>query len=185
MLHGPNTHGSRRAGISWEFADMKSIQIYEGFIQFEERSAELYFEFSVRFHDNNALSWFWVEMAMEEKQHAGMLQHCREAGVFAEELPDEGQIQKLDEVFRRLEAEIAAPELRLDRAFDIAIRLESSEINDVYSQLTAPIEGPAYVMRKKIELAAENHFEKLFDAARKFGASPQIQTRLAKLRSSG
>jgi len=164
---------------------VKPIQIYEGFIQFEERSAELYLEFSVRFHNNNALSWFWVEMAMEEKQHAGMLQHCREARVFAEELPDEGQIQKLDEVFRRLEAEIAAPELRLDRAFDIAIRLESSEINDVYSQLTAPIEGPAYVMRKKIELASENHFEKLFDAARKFGASPQIQTRLAKLVSSG
>jgi hypothetical protein len=160
------------------------MQIYEGFIQFEERSASLYLDLSVRFHDQDALRWFWIEMAMEEKQHAGMLQHCREAGVFAEDLPDEGQIQRLNEVFRRLEEEIAKPELQADNAFDVAIRLESSEINDVYSKLTAPIDGPDYVMRKKIELSVQGHFEKLYEAARKFGASPQIQARLAKLLAS-
>ena len=44
-------------------------------------------ELSVRFFDNPELSWFWVDMAMEEKQHTSMLQHCREAGVFASERP--------------------------------------------------------------------------------------------------
>jgi len=66
---------------------MNASKIYDGFIRFEERSASLYMELSVRFFDNPELRWFWIEMAMEEKQHAGMLQHCREAGVFASELP--------------------------------------------------------------------------------------------------
>lgn len=164
---------------------MNATKIYEGFIGFEERSAELYLELSVRFVDNPALRWFWVEMAMEEKQHAGMLQHCREAGVFSGELPDQKQIERLDSLYRHLEARIAAPDLTLDDAFDAAIRLESSEINDVYSKLTAPIEGPAHVMRKKMELSVASHFEKLYDAAQTFGASAETQARLARLLSSG
>jgi hypothetical protein len=49
---------------------------------------------------------------------------------------------------RELELRIASPGLTLDDAFAIAIRLESSEINDVYNTLTAPIQGSAYVLRK-------------------------------------
>lgn len=75
---------------------MNATEVYEGFVRFEERSAELYLDLSVRFADTLEVRWFWVEMAMEEKQHAGMLQHCREAGVFANELPGEDQITKLD-----------------------------------------------------------------------------------------
>jgi hypothetical protein len=40
-------------------------------------------------------------------------------------------------------------------------------------------------MRKKMELSVGAHFQKLYDAACKFGASPTIQDRLAKLLSSG
>ena len=164
---------------------MEAAQVYEGFIHFEERSAQLYLELSVRFADNPALRWFWVEMAMEEKQHAGMLQHCREAGVYAGALPDKGQVERLDSLFTQIEKRILAPDLALDEAFDAAARLESSEINDVYNRLTAPIEGPAHIVRKKMELSVAGHFEKLRDAARRFGASAAIQSRLDKLLSSG
>ena len=75
---------------------MKASEVYDGFIQFEERSADLYLELSVRFMDNPALRWFWVEMAMEEKQHAGMLQHCREAGTIAGDLPTQEQMERSD-----------------------------------------------------------------------------------------
>jgi hypothetical protein len=160
---------------------MNPATVYEGFIDFEERSAELYLELSVRFADNAPLRWFWVEMAMEEKQHAGMLQHCRELGIFAAKLPDNTDINKLDTVYRKLESQIAAPDLTLDKAFDIAIRLESSEINDVFSRLTAPISGPAYVIRKKAELSLSGHFEKLYEAAKRFGTSSATQDRLARL----
>jgi rubrerythrin len=164
---------------------MKAAQVYEGFIGFEERSAELYLELSVKFADDLALRWFWVDMAMEEKQHAGMLQHCREAGVFAKQLPGPRQVEKLEALFKQMEQRIAAPNLTLDDAFDCAIRLESSEINDIYSKLTAPIQGPAHVMRKKMELSVASHFKRLFEAARTSGASPDIQQRLARLLTCG
>lgn len=164
---------------------MKASKIYDGFIRFEERSAALYLELSVRFFDNPELSWFWVEMAMEEKQHAGMLQHCREAGVFAPELPGKDQIQKLNSLFRQLEARLAQPKLTPEDAFEMAIELESSEINDIYSRLTAPIQGPSHVMRKKMELSVAGHFDRLHEAGSKFNASPAIQTRLAELSSHG
>ncbi len=164
---------------------MEPSQVYEGFIGFEERSAELYLELSVRFADDPALQWFWVDMAMEEKQHGGMLQHCREAGVFADHLPGPTEVERLDRLFRQMEQRISAPSLTLDDAFDCAIRLESSEINDIYSRLTAPISGPAHMMRKKMELSVASHFERLFEAGRSFGASPEIQNRLAKLLASG
>jgi rubrerythrin len=163
--------------------EIMNAKVYDGFIRFEERSAALYLELSVRFFDNAELSWFWVEMAMEEKQHAGILQHCREAGVFAAQLPDKDQIQRLSTLFRQLEARLAATQLTLDDAFDMAIELESSEINDIYSRLTAPIQGPAHVMRKKVELSVAGHFERLRAAASKFQAAPTIQTRLAGLLS--
>jgi hypothetical protein len=162
---------------------MNATRVYDGFIGLEDRSAGLYLELSVRFFDNPELSWFWVEMAMEEKQHAGMLQHCREAGIFAAELPDKDEIQRLNVLFRRLEARLAEPQLALDDAFEMAIELETSEINDVYSRLTAPIQGPAHVMRKKMELSLAGHFDRLSEAASKFHASPEIQTRLANLLS--
>jgi rubrerythrin len=162
---------------------MNASIIYDGFIQLEERSAALYLELSVRFFNNRDLSWFWVEMAMEEKQHAGMLQHCREAGVFASKLPGKGEIQRLNSLFRQLEMRLAQPKLTMDDAFEMAIELESSEINDVYSRLTAPIKGPAHVMRKKMELSLAGHFERLQDAASQFNVSRTVQTRLAELLS--
>jgi hypothetical protein len=160
---------------------MNGTKIYDGFIALEERSAALYLELSIRFFDNPELSWFWVEMAMEEKQHAGMLQHCREGRVFAPQLPDKDQIQRLQSLFQRLEARTNAPGLSLADAFEIAIELESSEINDIYSRLTAPIQGPAHVMRKKMELSVASHCERLQHAGSKFNASAAIQTRLAGL----
>ncbi|HLH30747.1 MAG TPA: hypothetical protein VKY31_06060 [Terriglobia bacterium] len=163
---------------------MNPVAVYEGFIGFEERSANLYLELSVRFADDPGLRWFWIEMAMEEKQHAGLLQHCREAGVFAGELPDDEQVEKLNQIYTRLEQRVESPELTLDEAFDVAIRLESSEINTVYSKLTAPIDGPAHVLRRKVQLSIENHFEKLHDAACRFGACTEIRSRLARLVAS-
>ena len=160
---------------------MRSPQIYDGFIQFEERSAEIYLELSVRFLRDNDLSWFWVEMAMEEKQHAGLLQYCRESGIWASPLPSREQMLRLKTLFDDLEHRMANSSLSLDGAFEIAIEMEVSEINEIYKCLTAPIEGPWYVQRKKIDLSVENHFSKLEEAARRFSASPEIQKRLAGL----
>ena len=156
-------------------------QLYDVFISFEERSADLYLDLSVRFLDNPELSWFWVEMAMEEKQHAGMLQYCKETGMFAHDLPDSEPIQRLAGLFKRLASKAAEPTLTIDDAFAIAVELEASEINDIYRNLTAHIDGPWHVVRKKIELSEENHFEHLKKSARQFGVSSRIIEQLLKV----
>ena len=156
-------------------------QLYDVFIAFEDRSADLYLDLSVRFLNNVELSWFWVEMAMEEKQHAGMLQYCKETGMFSPRLPEEQNIQQLASVFKRLRQKIAKPDLTIDEAFEVAIELEASEINDIYKNLTYHIDGPAYIVRKKLELSEENHFERLKDSVVRFGVSSSVSERLMRL----
>jgi hypothetical protein len=160
---------------------MMPQQLYDVFISFEEHSADLYLDLSVRFVDNVELSWFWVEMAMEEKQHAGMLQYCKEMGMFARWLPDEISIQRLAGLFKRLGEKIADSGLTVDTAFEVAIELEASEINEIYKNLTEHIDGPAYIVRKKLELSEENHFNRLKQSAVRFGVSPTICDRLTRL----
>jgi len=159
-------------------------QLYDIFIGFEERSAELYLNMSVKFADSPEMSWFWVEMAMEEKQHAGMLQYCKETGMFASNLPTTEQIQRLAAMFKTLHGLVVSPGFDLDQAFDVAITIESSEINEIYDNLTSNLSGPWYVIRKKIELSICNHFEKLWHAAERFSASEAVRTRLDQLRQA-
>jgi hypothetical protein len=156
-------------------------QVYEIFIKFEEHSASLYLDLSTRFHENPALSWFWVEMAMEEKRHAGLLQFCRETGTRCAVIPTDEQIQHLAGLFKDLGARTSMANLTVDEAFDIAIALESSEINEIYDNLVANVSGPFYVIRRKIELSIRNHFAKLRAAAVQFGASRSTLERLANL----
>jgi len=155
-------------------------QLFEVFIQFEEHASSLYLDLSARFGENLALSWFWIEMAMDEKQHAGLLQFCKEAGTVISVVPTDEQIQHLGGLFKELSAKATKPDLALDEAFDIAIAVESSEINEIFDNLIKNITGPLYVIRKKVELAI-NHFTKLREAGVRFGVSKSILERLADL----
>jgi hypothetical protein len=86
-------------------------------------------------------------------------------------------------LLQHLETRASAPDVRLEDAFELAIELENSEINDVYAALTALIDGPTYVIKQKIRLSIDHHFKRLLEAACKFGASPETQMRLAELLS--
>ena len=163
---------------------MEPSRLYGQFIRCEDRSAQLYLDVSVHFYDQVEISWFWIELAMEEKQHAGMLQYCKETGMFASNLPTTEQIQRLAAMFKTLHGLVVSPGFDLDQAFDVAITIESSEINEIYDNLTSNLSGPWYVIRKKIELSICNHFEKLRHAAERFSASEAVRTRLDQLRQA-
>ena len=77
--------------------------VYRRFVDFEERAAAIYLHLASRFRDNPSLGTFWLDMALHEKQHAGLLQFCLWEGLLSAELPDSGEIQKLTAIFRRLE----------------------------------------------------------------------------------
>jgi hypothetical protein len=156
---------------------MEPTLIYDDFMRCEDRSAQLYLDLSIRFCEEVDVSWFWIEMAMEEKQRVGLLQHCLEERVFVEELPPMETVIGLGRVLEELETHAAHPALKLDDAFEIAIQIETCEKQDICDRLTAAILGPPHAVQKKVDLSKKKPFEKLRGAAERFGASPAIRAR--------
>jgi hypothetical protein len=155
---------------------------YRKFIEFEERAAGIYLEFASRFSNDPRLTSFWLDMAMHEKQHAGLLQFCLRDGLFVRDLPDTGEIQKLTTFFKRLEKRAAAPKLTVEQAFQLAIELETSEINTIYCYLTTTLHSSMYLFRRKIATSLPHHLDELFAAARKFGIGNHALGELERLK---
>jgi hypothetical protein len=159
-------------------------QIYERFIEFEERAASIYVRLASHFSKNPELSSVWLDMGMQEKQHAGLLQFLLAEKLFAGNLPDEATIRKIDELFRSFELRSANPDLNIPAAFQIALEMESSEVNDIYCHLTSPTHSSTYLWHRKIETLAPGHIGYLADAARKFGAGDDVVRKLDLLKDS-
>src|SRR5215475_10226714 len=78
--------------------------IYERFIEFEDKAADIYLRFASRFSsENRELSAFWLEMAMEEKQHAVLLRFCQAEKWFVPNLPTQSEIRKFARLLQNLE----------------------------------------------------------------------------------
>ena len=156
--------------------------IYVDLIHCEDKSADLYLDLSIRFSQQTELSWFWIEMAMKEKQEAGLLQYCLENKTFARELPDIVEIRDLKRRLDDLVPRASDPNVTVDDAFDIAIQVETSGLPDIRSRLTTTVEAPVYVQQKKVELLVGDYSEKLRSAADRFAVSPTVRSKLVNLR---
>ena len=152
--------------------------VYDKFVEFEERAASVYLHLAAHFSKNPELSSLWLEMGMQEKQHAGFLQFCGDEQLFTENLPDEAVIRRLEEVYREIEKRVADPELQINEAFQIALELETSEVNEIYCQLTATTHNAPYLWRRKVASLSPGHVGFLAAAARKFGVSENVLGRL-------
>lgn len=146
---------------------------YAKFIDFEERAAAFYLKLASRFSKNPKLSAFWLKMAIQEKQHAGLLQFCLLDKLFAPELPGTPEIQSLTNLFTILEKRAAAPRLSVKEAFRLAIELESSEINTIYSYLTTSLHDSMYLLKRKIAITLPKDLDEVVAAAQEFGVSAQ------------
>ena len=76
-------------------------------------------------------------MAMEEKQHAGLLQFCLCDNLVTTELPSKASLQGLHQLFRAARR-AADPKLSINEAFAIAIELEGSEVDVIHNRLRRP-----------------------------------------------
>jgi rubrerythrin len=148
-----------------------SESTYRQFVQFEERAAAIYLQLASRFVQDSQVSSFWLEMAMQEKQHAGLLQFCVYERMFAPKLPDDDEIAKLNAFFEGIERRAADSNLTLRQAFSLAIEMEASEINTIYCNLTTALHNSTYLLRRKIATSLPNHIDELIAAARKFGVN--------------
>jgi hypothetical protein len=160
---------------------MKDFEsIYKQFVEFEERAAAIYLQLASRFSHDPELSSFWLDMAMHEKQHAGLLQFCLCDHLFASDLPAADNIQRLAGFFKDLEQHAADPNITREQAFSLAIRMEASEINTIYCNLTTTLHESMYLLRRKIALSLPGHIDELITVARKFGVGEDVLEELKR-----
>jgi len=164
-----------------EVMNMREVNnVCDSLVAFEEQAASIYRTFALRFAEDHALSAFWWQMSMEERQHAQLLRFCGCEQLLSRGLPDESTVQDFARVLHDLEERSTAINLSRDQAFQIAAELEGSEINDVFGAVVKPVEGTWHIIRKKIETLQSPHLETLANAALKFGASAPTLAAMAK-----
>jgi rubrerythrin len=164
---------------------MKNPQeIYQRIVGLEEQAAAIYLHMASHFSAESAeLRWFWLEMGMQEKQHAGLLQFCIAEKLFTTNLPQDNEVQSIAALFEQLSKRASMPDLTIADAFHIAIQMETSEANAIYDRLTASLHTSPYLLRKKIASMLPDHVEHLLKEARKYQVPEETLKELQKVAS--
>lgn len=140
------------------------------FAEIERLVSKVYFRFSHLFLQQAPLRDFWWEMAVQEEQHGAILLACREMiQSYSDEKLDPSITQEKAEA---LKLELTnylnkgTPSLGVEEAFRIALEIETSEIDAIYSKLLlmggpkiaqtmANLGVPASVQRQKLKAALQ------------------------------
>lgn len=156
----------------------KLFDLLARFAEIEWLVAKIYFRFSHLFLDHPELRDFWWEMATEEDQHGSILLACKTIIENYDQLILDPTInqEKAEELKARLLCYLShgTPSLSGEEAFRIAIEIESSEVDAIYSKLLR-IGGPS--IAKTIEslgvpVTLQRHKLKL--AIRQFCTDPEL-----------
>lgn len=148
--------------------------IYQQFVNLEERAAAVYVQMASHFSpEDPELSSFWLEMAMQEKQHAGLLQFCIAEELYSPDLPPDQALQETGVLFDNLLKRASDPELTAADAFQIATQLETSEANAIYDRLTTPVHSSMYLLRRKVATMLPDHLGRLLREARTHNVSEE------------
>jgi len=138
------------------------------FAELERLVSKIYFRFSHLFLDQPALRDFWWHMALDEDQHAAILLACKEMVQNYEDETLDPSItrEKADQLKTQLETYLSkgTPSIAVEDAFKLALEIETSEIDAIYSKLVylgGPKIGktmenlgvPASVQRQKLKAA--------------------------------
>ncbi len=109
----------------------------------------LYCKFESQFSDREDLRGFWFDMAQHESRHfgalalvAGLLDSASKRSLHASISLTPARVQHLRRLLARLHAE-AEQGVTPERAFEIALEVESSEIEDVVLDLLHTLKGEA------------------------------------------
>ena len=159
-------------------------EIYRRFIGFEEQAANIYLSMASRFASETPdLATFWLEMGMQEKQHAGLLQFCLAEKLIATSLPNDSDIREVEALFVKLSKEASNPALSVETSFKIAAEMEAAEVNVIYDKLTTPVHPSMYLCQRKIATLTD-HIGVILQEARKFNVSRETLNELDHLSSS-
>jgi hypothetical protein len=148
------------------------------FAGIERLVSKIYFRFSHLFLQHTELRDFWWEMAREEEQHACILLACKAliANFDDETLHPTISRGKAEELENRLMVFLVrgTPSLTTEEAFRIALEIESSEIDAIYSRLLQ-LGGPQIAKTmENLGVPASVQRQKLKFALRRFCSSPEL-----------
>ena len=148
------------------------------FAEIERLVSKIYYRFSHLFLDQPELRDFWWEMARDEEQHASILSACKALidNYDDESLDPEISRTKADELKDKLLTYLGhgTPALRIEDAFRIALQIEGSEIDAIYSKLVQ-LGGPHIAKTmQNLGVPASIQRQKLKSALRRFCNDPAI-----------
>jgi len=155
------------------------------FAAIERLVSKIYFRFSHLFLAQPDLRDFWWEMAKEEEQHACILTACRAViENFAEPTLGPGitpdKAQSLSQHLNSFLAQGTAT-LSVEDAFRIAVDIESSEIDAIYSKLVHLGGEEIAKTLENVGVPASVQRQKLKAALRRFCISPEVLSAAERL----
>jgi rubrerythrin len=164
---------------------MDILPLLDRCIAIERAVAEIYDAFAARTVSDSELRELWSALAQDERQHAGKLASWREL-VVGEDAGHRTAAEGFEDAVREAEALLIAareriPEVRTpDDAFAIALELEMSEIDAIYTALlqSSPLARyPDIAETRRREV--DPHHEALVRAVRARSRDDQNLTRAA------
>jgi hypothetical protein len=149
-----------------------------GFAEIERLVSKIYFRFSHLFIHEPSLRDFWWEMAVQEEQHGAILLACRELiqGYSDEKLDPSIGREKAEELREELAGYLnkGTPTLGVEEAFRIALEIETSEIEAIYSKLLS-LGGPKIATTmENLGVPASVQRQKLKAALQRFCKDPDL-----------
>ena len=170
-------------------------RLIEAAMQLERRTMQLYCRFEAIFREPEEVRQFWFEMAQHESRHfgalafvAGLLESEPQRHLPAAPLLTRAHVESFRDLLDQAEGEVAAG-LNLERAFELALQIETSEIEDLILDLLHVLKG-ASERERAIQLLIHDLGD-LSYMIEKFGgnrllltrADRVIEQRLTRLRS--
>jgi hypothetical protein len=150
----------------------------------EERVARIYFQFFRAFREDPIVARCWWDMARDEYGHAGILKMVSDlVGPGAECEGIGPRLWSLVEAVERCEGQVAGV-ASLGRALELAIRLESSELDALSHRVLQSVEAtlPEGTARSFVDTSA--HRQRLSEAAGHI-ADSRLRQRLEALLAGG
>jgi hypothetical protein len=148
--------------------------VYAIFERFEEQLAHCYFLLHERFIRNPRLAKFWMETAMQELEHSAMLRFCRERNSMAEASLETKTLRTVEELVETVKAVAVDPDVSVDEALYASLVIESSELDNVYNKLTAPLASDHELLYQTIQKNLRAHHEAFAKAAAEFSTKPEL-----------
>ena len=149
-----------------------------GFAEIERLVGKVYFRFSHLFLHHPELRDFWWEMGVQEEQHAAILLACKEMikGYTDEAFDPSISREKAEELKGRISVYLSkgTPSIGVEEAFRIALEIETSEIDAIYSKLLL-IGGPKTAKTmENVGVPASVQRQRFKSALQRFCQDPEL-----------